>query len=631
MINICFKRSLSQSRLGAIILSTCMLLATSSGFGQTTHSKLSGGGDLNPNLKVPYKAQQEYLDLRVGLSVHWGPSSLGGKEISWSRGEIIPREVYDNYYKEFNPDKFDANQWCELMKRWGVKFISPTAKHHDGFALWFSKHSEYDMEVAARKIDIMRELQKACKKHGIVLGTYYSNLDWFHPDWAPYMYGGPGDIFPKQDDSPNLERYFEYMEKQVIELIKDYEVKFIQFDGEWDSTYTHEVGSRLYKRFREADPNVLLSNRIDIGRRSQGASNHMYIDGQVYCGDFLDRERLVNHGNNVTEWYDDAWQAWVTIDKTQWSYNKTPQLMSSRELIDDAISVLGSNGNYMINLGPRPDGSFDAQQIALMDSLGMWLNHHQEAIYGTRGGPYYPFAEGVSTKKGKKAWLFITDRKANKVSLPSLNQKITKAVMFGTNQRVDFSNNNSTTTFTLAPAINDQIRVIELSFAQKVEMGTRHKIANTFEQNGFRRLTNNISYTASSSCQWTPDKATQDLLLMAETQAIVDYAFHTDIEPQPHIIIDMGSSHTTAGLIIHNRAGEYAKRSENIAVWTSIDGKQWHKQWKSDKLSPKWEVALTSSSMGAQVMGQEARYIKVGLDSQTPQYFHLPRIEVYIK
>lgn len=346
-------------------------------------AQLSGGGDLNPDLKAPEHSQKKWQDMRVGLSVHWGPSSLGGKEIGWSRGTQIPKEEYDNFYKSFNPSKFDADEWCELAKRWGIRYISPTSKHHDGFSIWFSDYSEYDMENAAYPIDIMDELKKACGRHGIMLGAYYSNIDWYHPDWAPYSHGGPGTMFPTQDDSPNLPRYFKYMEDQVCELIRKYDLDFIQFDGEWDSTYTHEVGSALYRKFHEVKPDILLNSRIDVGRRMVSGDNHIDIDGTKYAGDFQDRERLVNRGNNVTKWADHPWQAWVTIDKTQWSYTPDPKLMSARELIIDMVEVVGNNGNYMINLGPRPDGSFAPEQIALMDTLGMWLADHGDAIYGT--------------------------------------------------------------------------------------------------------------------------------------------------------------------------------------------------------------------------------------------------------
>lgn len=437
-------------------------------WGQET---LSGGGDLNPDLKAPAEAQRKWQDLRVGLSVHWGPSSLGGKEIGWSRGKLIPTKEYDSFYQRFNPDKFDAEEWCRLLNRWGMRYISPTAKHHDGFALWFSDYSSYDMENAARKVDIMAELKKACDKYGIVLGAYYSNIDWYHPDWTPNDYGGPGVLFESQSDSPNLERYFQYMENQVRELIRTYDLAFIQFDGEWDDTYTHEIGSRMYRRFHEAKPDILLNSRIDIGRRAAGSDNHIDMDGTKYAGDFQDRERLVNHGNNITKWCDHPWQAWVTIDKKQWSYNPAPQLMSANELIQDMVHVVGCNGNYMVNLGPRPDGSFDPQQIALMDTLGLWIDKHSETIYGTRGGPYYPFRGGVSTRKGKNAWIFVIDNTLTALRLPRLPQEIQAVFDFDSKRPVRVEQIDQQTVFTL-PGVTkgSPIRVIQLSFEEEVQM-----------------------------------------------------------------------------------------------------------------------------------------------------------------
>lgn len=451
-----------------IYLFVLSCLVSVMGWGQTTY--LSGGGDLNPDLKAPAEAQAWWQDLRVGLSVHWGPSSLGGKEIGWSRGDIIPVEVYDAFYKRFNPSKFDADEWCRLMKRWGIRYVSPTAKHHDGFALWFSEYSPYTMKQAALPIDIMAELRKACDKHGIVLGAYYSNIDWFHPDWTPYSHGGPGKLFEKQADSPNLERYFQYMENQVSELISKYDLAFVQFDGEWDSTYTHEVGSHMYRKFHEVKPDVLLSSRIDIGRRMAGPNNHIELDGKKYAGDFQDRERLVRHHNNITKWCDHPWQAWVTIDKDQWSYNPTPNLMHADELIKDLVNVVGCNGNYMINLGPSPEGDFAPGQIALMDTLGMWLDRHADAIYGTRGGPYYPFEGGVSTRKGNKAWIFITDNNLKELVLPVLPQPIRSAKDFESGKKVEIVPNGDTVTLALPQMADAPVRVIQLTFKDDVQM-----------------------------------------------------------------------------------------------------------------------------------------------------------------
>lgn len=454
-----------------ILLSLAAGLAITAAGAQTV---LSGGGDLNPDLKTSAEALKKWQDLRVGMCVHWGPSSLSGKEIGWSRGTKIPATAYDSLYLRFDPIRFDADEWARLMKRWGMRYLSPTSKHHDGFSIWFSDYSPYDMEATPGKIDIMGELKKACDRHGIMLGAYYSNLDWYHPDWTPYEHGGPGPLFPKQADSPDTARYFEYMANQVCELIDKYDLAFVQFDGEWDGTYTHEVGSKMYRRFHTLKPDVLLSTRIDIGRRMAGADNHIDMDGAKYAGDFQDRERLTNRGNNVAVWGDHPWQAWVTIDKSQWSYNPEPRLMTAEELIRDMVGIVGSNGNYMINLGPRPDGTFEPGQVALMDTLGMWLKAHGDAIYGTRGGPYYPYEGGVSTRNGKRAWLLVTDPSVRTLELPAPPQRLTSAKDGLTGKKVAFSTTGFQTRFELPQGQPGQpVRIIELRFDSPVEMAPR--------------------------------------------------------------------------------------------------------------------------------------------------------------
>jgi len=607
-----------------VLFIVCLLLAV------PARAQLSGGGDLNPDLKAPKEAQEKWMDMRIGLSVHWGPSSLGGEEISWSRHSKIPKDTYDNFYKEFAPTKFNAVEWAELMTRWGIKYISPTAKHHDGFCLWYSDYTDYDMEHAKYKVDIMAELSKACKQHNIMFGSYYSNLDWYHPDWAPYQYGGPGPLFEKKSDSPNLNRYFSFFENQVLELINKYDLEFIQFDGEWDSTYTHEIGSKLYRRFHEAKPNILLNSRIDIGRRSVGAGNHLYMDGLKYCGDFQDRERLVKRGNNVIAWLDHPWQAWVTIDKDQWSYNPNPKLMSAEELIRDMVSVVGNNGNYMINLGPRPDGSFEKAQIELMDELGKWLDKHGEAIYGTRGGPFYPFKQGVSTRKGNKAWLMITDPSARKVYLPKLQQEIITARLFNTQTDVSFEEENNLLALDCGQLqYSGPVKVIELTFNEEVVMSSTKSIPNDFEMQGATKLDKGISFSFSSKHEQWHNVSNEDFLL-GDNKA-PDYAFHTQEENQPYVRFDLGTAREIYGLVITNRQFCCQDRAVGLTLWISENGIDWKKSWEAHSVKEKWEVVLESSSMGAKVTGGKLRYMKLGLTSDKPQYLHLNHVEIYGK
>lgn len=591
--------------------------------------QLSGGGDLNPELSPDKKAQENWMNRRVGLSVHWGPSSLGGEEISWSRDSKIKKEVYDNYYKHFDPVKFNAHEWVDLMKRWGIRYMAPTAKHHDGFALWFSKYTPYDMEAAKLKIDIMQELAVACKENDIMFGAYYSNLDWYHPDWAPYQYGGPGELIPAQSDSPNLERYFKFFEDQVKELIENYDIEFIQFDGEWDDTYTHEVGSRLYKSFHEVKPEILLNSRIDIGRRMAGKGNHLHMDGTKYAGDFQDRERVVNYGNNVIEWLDHPWQAWVTIDKTQWSYKKDPKLMSKEELIIDLVSVIGNNGNYMINLGPRPDGSFEPEQIALMDSLGEWLEKHQEAVYGTRGGPFYPFKKGVSTRKGYKAWVYITDSLATSVTLPMTKQKLISAKVFGTDSKVPYSiNQDGDYVFDLSKNdYKDFVKVITLTFDKKVTMVKREEKDEVLFNNS-KKIVEDITYEISSKDKKWHKKEDESKLLDAELYPS-GYAFHTKEEAHPNIIIDVGSKKKLTGIVIKNREDCCQERASRLKLWTSLDKKNWELVWEAKNSQEGWEVPLSTEHMGASTEGKETRYLKLGIDGSGKNVLHLKKVELY--
>lgn len=401
-----------------------------------------GGGDLNPGLHVDPGAASRFQDLRVGLSIHWGPSSLTGYEISWSRGrhksnqrQLIPVADYDQLYRKFNPVKFDPEEWARLAKRWGMRYLIPTGKHHDGFALWFSHVSDYDMENTPFRRDIMKELGDACRRNGIVFGSYYSNLDWHHPEWPAYD-PEPGPLH-RQPDSPVLDRYLEYMRAQLTELVRDYGVEILQFDGEWLKPWTHEIGSRMYRDLRALSSSLILSSRIDRGRQGARDPATGGWNWRQYAGDYEERERHVDwlsaSGKGQKEdggWSEHPWQAWITVDRRQWSWNPEPDLVTADELILDVVRTSGANGNLAINVGPRPDGSFHPDQIAIMDGLGKWLARYGESIYGTRGGPFRPAPWGVSTRKGKQAYLHLLQWEGGVLKLPPLRQKALSARLF---------------------------------------------------------------------------------------------------------------------------------------------------------------------------------------------------------
>lgn len=417
------------TRLSSVLTLVCAGLFCCSCATTRSARHIAGGGDRHPEMHASRGAVERFCDAKIGLSVHWGPSSIGGCEIGWSRNKEIPLARYDQLYREFNPTNFDADAWCRFIKAAGFRYVSPTAKHHDGFSLWFSKATPYDMEATPFRRDIMRELGDACRRHGIIFGAYYSLLDWYHPDWPENRRGGPGALYGHPADAPQLPRYVDFLRTQCTELIRDYGASFIQFDGEWDDCWTHELGSGLYADLRNLSPDVLLNSRVDKGRINGEFKRTKVWDRGTYAGDFEERERITGKGNSVLGFADHPWQAWVTIDKNQWAHSPRTdkRLLSAAEVIRDVVDTICDNGNYMINLGPRPDGSFDPREAAVMIEAGRWIRANGEAIYGTRGGPYPRQAWGGSTRKGRFVYLFITDPSRRELALPRADFRVTSA------------------------------------------------------------------------------------------------------------------------------------------------------------------------------------------------------------
>jgi alpha-L-fucosidase len=402
--------------------------------------------------------------MKVGLSVHWGPSAVGGKEISWARNKDIPTAIYDNFYKSFDPVKFNADEWMQLMKDGGMKYIILTSKHHDGFSLWPSKYTEYDMTNTPSKRDIVREISVAAKKSGIVFGSYYSIIDWYHPDYTPNEHGGPGPLFKPEPGTPDFDRYVKFMKGQLRELVVDYGAEIVQFDGEWDKTWNHERGSDLYKYVRDLNPKSLVSSRVDVGRYHLDPETKQWDFGK-YAGDFDERERMV-------DWVTDAesrvfgksnnpWQAWVTIDQAQWAWNATPRLLKPDEIIVDLVKTVGDGGNFLINLGPRADGSFEPEQAELIRYVGRWLKRNGDAIYGTRAGPYSKEGEYTSTSKGKVVTLFVLDPKLTEITLSNPAASFKKAED-SLGQPVNIRRDGKTITLELSQNSSGPVRVIRL-------------------------------------------------------------------------------------------------------------------------------------------------------------------------
>jgi len=375
-------------------------------------AQYSGGGESNPDLLTNQESLQEFLDMRFGMFIHWGPVALKGKEISWSRGREIPIKEYDKLYLDFNPELFSAADWVGTAKAAGMKYLIITSRHHDGFSLWDSKFTDYDMAATPYGKGILRELAEECKKQGIKFGTYYSICDWYREDY-PVEYPSDDYTFhePRSMDSLTLaqmDHYITFMKNQLNELIEDYNTFLIWFDGEWEWAWTHEMGTDMYAYLRDLNDELLINNRVDKGREGMGDQSR----SAVFAGDFATPEQEVSAFDNNY-----AWETCMTIGE-QWAWKPDEKLKSKKECIHTLLQTVGGDGNLLFNVGPMPDGRIEQRQIDRLKEIGEWLNINGEAVYGTRGGPYLPTEGMVSTFKEDKIYIHLLGRQGRSLTLP---------------------------------------------------------------------------------------------------------------------------------------------------------------------------------------------------------------------
>lgn len=356
---------------------------------------------------------QNWRDLRFGIFIHWGPVSLTGEEIGWSRGKQTPADTYDQLYKKFNPKKFDASRWVKLFKNAGAQYVVLTTKHHDGFCLWDSKYTDYDIMSTPYNRDIVGALTDACKKHGLEFGPYYSVADWYQPDYPKSHGAGPGY---ELDRTPDMDRYVRYMKRQLKELQNKHgPFHTVWFDGEWEKPWTHERGVKLNNYVRSLQPVVMINNRVDKGRKGMEGT---FKKGS-YAGDYATPEQQVGTFNRST-----PWETCITIGD-QWAWNPDGTNKSLDKCIQILVQTVGGDGNLLLNVGPKPNGRIGAGQRKRLKQIDHWMNKYGTGIYETRGGPFKPGKWGGSTCKGNHIYLFLTrDPGTDILKLPAIDKQI---------------------------------------------------------------------------------------------------------------------------------------------------------------------------------------------------------------
>lgn len=375
------------------------------------------GGEADPSLKTNAESLKNWQDKKFGLFIHWGPVSLRGTEIGWSRGREVPIQEYDNLYKEFNPVLFDAAEWVGLAKSAGMKYIVITSKHHDGFCIWDSEYTDYDIMSTPFKRDVLRELSDECKRQGIMFGTYHSLCDWHHPHYTTRYRNDPRPV-----EESDMSQYVDYLNNQVKELIVKYDTKILWFDGEWEDSWTHELGMDLYKNVRSWGDDILINNRVDKGRRGMKGMTAT----EQFAGDFGTPEQEI--GEFII---DKPWESCITICK-QWAWKPNDELKSLRECILTLAKTVGGGGNLLLNIAPMLDGRIEQRQINRLLEMGDWLGKYGESIYNTLPGPYKTTEWMASTFKDNKIFIHLLDWPKGDLLLTKLpNHKVLSAKIMG--------------------------------------------------------------------------------------------------------------------------------------------------------------------------------------------------------
>jgi alpha-L-fucosidase len=331
-----------------------------------------------------------WRDARFGMFIHWGlyavPAGVYHNEPVAGIGEWImnsaqiPVADYETFAAQFNPVQFDAAEWVRIAKDAGMKYIIITSKHHDGFGLWDSEVSQYDIiDAAPFGRDILKELADAAALEDIRLGFYHSIMDWHHPDaQAPH--------FPTYNTSeksnPSFPSYVEdYLTPQVRELVTGYDPAVLWFDGEWIPEWTHELGLEMYNFVRSMSPDILINNRVDKGR--QGMQGMTRTD-QQYAGDFGTPEQEILEGTSTLDW-----ESCMTMNDT-WGFKSTDDNWKSAEtLIHNLVDIAAKGGNYLLNVGPTAEGLIPQASVERLAEMGDWMEVNGEAIYGSRLWAHY--------------------------------------------------------------------------------------------------------------------------------------------------------------------------------------------------------------------------------------------------
>ncbi len=406
------------------------------------------------------QARREFQDMKFGMFIHWGIYSVLGEE-GWAvHDRKLTVQQYDRLPMFFNPEKFDTRTWVALAKAAGMKYITITSRHHDGFAMFDSKVSDWNIVARSPyKKDPLKLLADECHRQGVKLFVYYSQLDWHNPDYFPRR---PDDYDNGRPNHGDWNAYLDtYMNGQLNELLSNYgPIAGVWLDGMGDKPEDDWHLDKTYALIHRLQPAALI------------ISNH---HGAPFPGEDVQTFEKDLPGQNTTG-YNTSYvsnelplETAATINDS-WGFNIADSHYKS---VDDLKRLLvraaGMNANLLLNIGPYPNGEIDPQFSSRLKAIGEWLSTYGDSIYGTRGGPIAPGAWGVTTQKEGKIYVHVLDWPAPLLALPPMVQEVVGATTFLDSTPVTFTQTSEGLLLKLPrPKLNETDRVVVLTLKSEV-------------------------------------------------------------------------------------------------------------------------------------------------------------------
>lgn len=395
-------------------------------------------------------ARQWFEEARFGLFIHWGVYSVLGDGEWIMNTRKIRADDYEKLPAFFNPTAFDPVAWVGLAKAAGMKYITITSKHHDGFAMFDSKVSDWDIvDRTPYKKDVLKALAEECRKQGIKLFFYHSHLDWHNTDYYPRGRTGNDTARPNQGD---WNKYLDYMDAQLTELLTNYgDVAGIWFDGWWDRPDADWRLEKTYNLIHKLQPAALIGN------------NH---HKKPFAGEDFQMFEKDLPGHNTAGFNADSEVGHLPLETCEtingaWGFNLTDRrYKSTKDLVHYLVRAAGYNANFLLNVGPMPDGTIQPEFAKTLRELGEWTRTYGVSVYGTQGGPIAPRPWGVTTRKGSTVYVHVLNWEDEALLVQGLEGTVKSARFVKDGRAVTFAAQPQGLVLTLPAASRDPIDTV---------------------------------------------------------------------------------------------------------------------------------------------------------------------------